>query len=118
MGHGSREAYLRDGLRTNPHLVEYARAGMRFWPNYKPQEVSAPPGVTIFRGVQPDTPALDVPREGWPLQISSRRIGKSEVIYCCSTLIFYVKDAETTGDWIGYGSREAHLRDGLGVEPE
>ena len=37
---------------------------------------------------------------------------------CRAALLFYVEDAERTGDRLGYGTREPYLRDGLGIDPE
>jgi hypothetical protein len=75
--------------------------------------------VTIHRGPTAGTPANEVPRDWWPDLIQWRRYTTHQQIpKDCRALVFYVKDAEATGDWLGYGSRDAYLRDGLGIPPE
>jgi hypothetical protein len=75
-------------------------------------------GVSIKSGPTADTPAMDLPRADWPELAQRRRasaagsIGKKGRV-----LLFFVRDAQETGDWMGYSSRDAYLREGLGIEP-
>lgn len=75
--------------------------------------------VRINKGIDAGTPANKVPREFWADLIKWRKaIIRDFIPSDCRGLLFYVEDGETTGDWLGFGSREAYLRQGLEIDPK
>jgi hypothetical protein len=62
---------------------------------------------------------VNVPRDWWPDLVRWRSfLAAQQIPDDCRALLFYVEDAEKTGDWLGYGSKEAYCREGLGIEVE
>lgn len=62
--------------------------------------------------------ADQVPREQWAELISERRNFCQQVLPSdCRMLLFFVDDAQGS-QWLGYGSRDEYLRNGLGLDPQ
>lgn len=74
--------------------------------------------VRIHTGLNGGEPAAMVPRERWGELVNCR------ALHCnagfredCRALVFYLNDA-AENDWLGFGSRDAYIRDGLRLKPE
>ncbi len=62
--------------------------------------------------------ARDVPKSQWGELLSERKTFCNNVIPSdCRMLLFFVDDAEKS-KWLGLGSRERYLREGLGLDPD
>jgi hypothetical protein len=62
--------------------------------------------------------ANEVPREQWALLLEERQRFCREVMPSdCRMLLFFVEDGARS-DWLGFGTRAAYLKDGLGLDPE
>jgi len=74
--------------------------------------------VSIIRPPLCGDPAHEVPRAQWPLLLRERqRFCRDVMPSDCSLLLFFVEDGARS-DWLGFGSRAAYLKDGLGLDPE
>lgn len=62
--------------------------------------------------------AGDVPRSQWDELLLERRTFCSVYLpQDCRNLMFFVEDG-AANDWLGLGSRERYLREGLGLDPQ
>lgn len=62
--------------------------------------------------------AGDVPRAQWEELLRERRTFCSVYLpQDCRNLMFFVEDG-AANDWLGLGSRERYLREGLGLDPQ
>lgn len=74
--------------------------------------------VRILREPIASDLAAETPRAQWADLMEMRRLFCTQYLpKNCRNLLFFMTDGEAN-DWVGYGSREAYLRDGLGLEPE
>lgn len=62
--------------------------------------------------------ANEVPRDQWPeLLEERRRFCRGILPHDCRLLVFFMQDGAESG-WLGFGSRERYLREGLVLDPE
>lgn len=74
--------------------------------------------VNINRGVDATDRADSVPREQWPDLLEARRdYCRSAIIGDCRLIVQFASDAELA-DWLGLGSRDRYLEEGLGLDPK
>lgn len=74
--------------------------------------------VKILREPIASDPASETPRAQWSDLMEMRRLFCTQYLpKNCRHLLFFVTDGEAN-DWVGYSSREAYLRDGLGLDPD
>lgn len=74
--------------------------------------------VKINRGVSAYDAAGSVPPHLWDELLDARRhYCRASISGDCRLILQFVTDAEPL-NWLGFGSRDVYLRDGLGVEPE
>ena len=74
--------------------------------------------VNINRGVDATDRADSVPREQWPDLLEARRdYCRSAIIGDCRLIVQFASDAELV-DWLGLGSRDRYLEEGLGLDPK
>lgn len=74
--------------------------------------------VTIHRGISASDSAESVPKEKWSELVEMRRVMSRRIIQNdCRLILKYIGDAEPLG-WLGYGSFDAYLRDGLQLDPQ
>src|SRR5215472_10920678 len=72
----------------------------------------------IVRAPIAGDPAAEVPREAWDqLMFERRRFCTQYLPKDCRSLICFIEDA-AKNDWMGYGSREQYISDGLGLDLE
>lgn len=74
--------------------------------------------VAIKRGLHGGEEAATVPKDQW------RDLVRVREMHCnrslredCRALVFYIEDA-AKNDWLGFGDRDAYVREGLGLDPE
>jgi len=73
--------------------------------------------LTINKGLDPLTKPRDVPRKRWAELVAARKYHcLGNIPTDCRTLLGLVADAEEF-DWLGYGSRERYMREGLELDP-
>lgn len=74
-------------------------------------------GLKILRGVDPLANARDVPRERWGELVTARKYHcLGNIPSDCRTPLRLVADAEGC-EWLGYGTREKYMRNGLDLDP-
>lgn len=74
--------------------------------------------VRILTGLHGGEPAAEVPRTKWRELVQVRSgICHRGFREDCRALVFFIEDAGAN-DWLGYGTREAYIRDGLELDPE
>ncbi len=72
--------------------------------------------VAIRTGVTSATPASECPPDELADLLWMRRKFCSSVLpRDCRLLLFFIEDGRNSGDFLGFGSEEAYLRDGLGL---
>lgn len=73
--------------------------------------------VSVNRGLDPLTSPREIPRARWAELVAARKYHcLGNIPADCRTLLRIVADAEEC-DWLGYGSREKYMRDGLDLDP-
>jgi hypothetical protein len=113
MGFGTREAYLR-AIGATIEIVAWAAEGRFLWPEPDPDGFFRF-GLGAFGGPDAMMPASDVPAQEWDTLLDNRRREVREIGDLCRLPAFSVEDAATTPDWMGFGTRDAYLRHGLGI---
>ncbi len=72
--------------------------------------------VAIRTGVTSATPASECPPDELADLLWMRRKFCSSVLpRDCRLLLFFIEDGRNSGDFLGFGTEEAYLRDGLGL---
>jgi len=73
--------------------------------------------VTVNKGIDPLTDPREIPRSRWSELVAARKYHcLGNIPADCRTLLHIVSDAEGC-DWLGYGSRERYMREGLDLDP-
>lgn len=73
--------------------------------------------LTINKGLDPLTKPRDVPRKRWAELVAARKYHcLGNIPTDCRTLLGLVADAEEF-EWLGYGTRERYMREGLELDP-
>jgi hypothetical protein len=63
-------------------------------------------------------PAAEVPREQWGELLTARReFCERKLPHDCRLLLFFIEDG-AANNWLGLGSREQYIRDGLKLQPK
>lgn len=74
-------------------------------------------GVKVNKGMDPFADPRSVPRDRWDeLAMTRRNHCHSSIPRDCRMLLRLVADVENS-EWLGFGSREKYMRDGLGLDP-
>jgi len=74
--------------------------------------------VRIIRPPASGDHAATVPRSQWNELLQERRTFCAVYLpQDCRNLMFFVEDG-ATNDWLGLGSRERYIREGLGLDPD
>jgi predicted DNA-binding transcriptional regulator len=74
--------------------------------------------VKIHTGLHGGEPAALVPKDSWPTLATARSIACNRGLReNCRALVFFVEDA-SKNEWLGFGSFDAYVREGLTLEPE
>src|SRR5262245_38677926 len=72
--------------------------------------------LKILIGLNGGEEAATIPRSQWPQLVSTRKTHcKVQFREDCRALLFFVDDAAKNG-WLGYGTREKYISDGLGLD--
>lgn len=73
--------------------------------------------LTINKGIDPLANARDTPRARWPELVTARKYHcLGNIPTDCRALLKMVADAEDC-EWLGYGSRQRYMREGLDLDP-
>jgi hypothetical protein len=72
--------------------------------------------VAINAGITGMSRAAETPREEWSeILYLRRRLCERVLPNDCRALLFFIEDGRASGDFMGYGSEERYLREGLGI---
>jgi len=86
-------------------------------PEQQMEAVSKPRRPSVNKGIDPLTNPRELPRSRWRELVAARKYHcLGNIPADCRTLLRIVSDAEDS-DWLGYGSRERYMRDGLELDP-
>jgi hypothetical protein len=73
--------------------------------------------VAINAGITGMSRAAETPREEWSeILYLRRRLCERVLPNDCRALLFFIEDGRASGDFMGFGSEERYLRDGLGID--
>jgi hypothetical protein len=85
--------------------------------NFKPG-LAGRRAVKIFTGLNGGEEPRTIPTSQWPDLVSVRQTHcKIQFREDCRALLFFIDDA-AKNDWLGYGTREKYIKDGLGLDLE
>jgi len=74
--------------------------------------------VTVIRPPIASDPAAEVPHTSWGDLLAERyRFCTQYLPKDCRNLLFFVEDG-ASNEWLGLGTRERYIREGLGLDPE
>jgi hypothetical protein len=74
--------------------------------------------VSIFQAPVGTDSAAEVPRQKWgDLLWARRQFCQQYLAKDCRNLVFFITDG-AANKWVGLGSRERYIREGLGLDPE
>ena len=76
--------------------------------------------VTVNRGMpRPEAPAASLPKDQWDDLVIVRKLwAQSQLPFDCRMLKLVASDAPAMATELGYGTKEAFLREGLQLDPE
>lgn len=73
--------------------------------------------LSVNAGVTGMSRAAETPRGEWDeILYLRRRLCERVLPNDCRALLFFIEDGRASGDFMGFGSEERYLRDGLGID--